>query len=67
MVGFLPTDPVQAAALAVDLMPRDMPVTDLRAACTLVLTRGHELPRDDAKFIAKARRLADSIDRGLLA
>lgn len=67
MVGFLPTNPVQAAALAIDLMPRDMPVAALRDACTLVLTRGHELPCDDAKFIAKARRLADSIDRGQLA
>lgn len=67
MVAILPSDPVRAAALAIHIMPRDMSVTDLRAACTTVLTDGDRLGHDALIWIAKARRLADSIDRGELA
>lgn len=67
MVAILPTDPVRAAALAVHLKPRHMSPADLRAACTTVLTRGHELGHDALTWTAKARTLADTIDRGLLA
>lgn len=68
MVAIFPMhDPVRAAALAVHLKPSDMSVPALRAACTTVLTRGDELGHDALTYIAKARTLADTIDRGLLA
>ena len=67
MVTCLPTDPLRAAALAVRLTPRDMDVPALREACTLVLNRGHELGLDAQTAIANARRVADTIDRGMLA
>ena len=68
MVAIFPmNNPVRAAALAVHLKPSDMSVADLREACTTVLTRGDELGHDSLIWIAKARTLADTIDRGWLA